>query len=168
MNKLLNQLFRDYYNDVYRYLLSLSHDAALSEELTSEVFLSVIISLGRFRGDSDVKTWLFSIARNKYFSYLRKNKTDIKTRMFTQLIENDSIFSPEDSVISKEIYEKVKYLLSLENEKTEGVVLMRSEGYSFYEIAKKYDISENSARVLFFRIKEKIKSELKKEGYTYE
>lgn len=168
MNKLLNQIFRDYYNDVYRYLYSLSHDAALSEELTSEVFLSVIVSLGRFRGESDIKTWLFSIARHKYFSYLRKHKYDMKIQVLSEIVEERDTATADDRLYVAELYDRIKYLLSLEDERTSGIVLMRTEGYSFYEISKKYGISENSARVIFFRAKEKIRSKLKEEGYTYE
>lgn len=168
MNKLLNQIFRDYYQDVYRYLLSLSHNADLSEELTSDVFLSVVISFGRFRGDSDVKTWLFAIARNKYITYLRKKKSDIRLETFSEFIEDSFSYSSEDKVLIKEVYDRIIELLAKEDEKTEDIVLMRTDGYSFYEIAKKYGISENSARVIFHRAKERIKENLKKEGYSYE
>ena len=72
MRRLLEELFRTYHNDVYRYLYSLSHDASLSEDLASEVFLKVVKSIGTFRGESDIKTWLFSIARHEWYDYLRK------------------------------------------------------------------------------------------------
>ena len=70
----LEQLYSDYSKDIYRYLFSLCRDASLSEDLTSEVFLAVVKSIGTFRKECDVKTWLFSIARNKWFEYLRRKK----------------------------------------------------------------------------------------------
>ena len=45
---------------------------------------------------------------------------------------------------------------------------MRLEGYSFYEIGLKYNISESSARVIDFRAKSKIRNILKKEGFINE
>ena len=45
---------------------------------------------------------------------------------------------------------------------------MRLAGYSFYEIGTKHGISENSARVIDFRTKTKIRQILKKEGFTCE
>lgn len=56
MRRLLEELFRTYHNDVYRYLYSLSHDTSISEDLASEVFLKVVKSIGTFRGESDIKT----------------------------------------------------------------------------------------------------------------
>lgn len=168
MNQLLNQIFRDYYKDVYRYLLSISHDADLSEELAAEVFLAVVVSFKSFRGEADVKTWLFAIARNKYFSHLRKRNTDIRTETLFEFFDGNTLQIPEEEAFINELYDKIKEFLSYEDEKTSEIVLMRSDGYSFYEIAKKYGITENSARVIFYRAKEKIKSKLKKEGYKYE
>ncbi len=165
MNRLLDQLFRDYYKDVYRYLFCLSRDADLSEELAAEVFLSVVLSFGKFRGESDVRTWLFSIARNKYFSYLRKQKLCKDFDSVSRFIEDCSFCSPEEDTDIRELYSKITVLLNSEDERTQGIVLMRSEGYSFYEIALKYGIAENSARVIFHRTKEKIKEKLKKEGF---
>ncbi len=161
MNRLLNQIFKDYYKDVYRYLLSLSHNADLSEELTSEVFLSAVISFGKFRGDSDVKTWLFSIARNKFITYVRKKKSDICYEALADFADEGKLSGIEQSVIRKETYDRIIKLLESEDEKTADIILMRADGYSFYEIAKKHGISENSARVIFYRCKERIKKQLK-------
>ncbi len=69
MKKLLAELFETYHKDIFTYLYSLSRDASLSEDLTSEVFLEVVKSIATFRGESDVKTWLFTIARRRWFAY---------------------------------------------------------------------------------------------------
>ena len=58
MEELLREVFTAHYRDVYGYLYSLSRDAALSEDLASEVFLEAVRSISGFRGESDVKTWL--------------------------------------------------------------------------------------------------------------
>ena len=84
MQTLLKELFSTYYKDVYTYLYSLSHDASLSEDLTSEVFLEVVKSIATFRGESDIKTWLFSIARHKWFAYLRQKKRQIKPELLSE------------------------------------------------------------------------------------
>ncbi len=47
-----------------------------------------------------------------------------------------------------------------------NVFRLRTEGYTYFEIAEKFGISESSARVVFFRVKEKIRKELEKEGYS--
>ena len=70
-----DELFSVYYKDIYRYLYSLCRDVSLSEDLTSEVFLEVVKSIGGFRAESDVKTWLFSIARYRWLKYLRDRKS---------------------------------------------------------------------------------------------
>ena len=59
-------------------------------------------------------------------------------------------------------------MLDREPERTRKIVLMRLEGYSFYEIGKKCGISESSARVVDFRTKAKIREILKKEGFVDE
>lgn len=101
--------------------------------------MEAVRSIRIFRGDSDIKTWLFSIARHQWFGYLRKKNREIRT-----------------------------VLMGEEPERTRNIVKMRLDGYSFYEIGVKYQISENSARVIDFRTKTKIRNILKKEGYSYD
>ena len=72
--KQIEKLYLEYKQDVYNYLLSITHDPTLSEDLLSETFLKAIYSIGNFKGISSVKTWLFSIARHLWLQSLRRNK----------------------------------------------------------------------------------------------
>lgn len=166
MKKILVELFESYYKDVYRYLYSLCRDASLSEDLTSEVFLEVVKSIASFRGDSDIKTWLFSIARHRWYAYLRSKTHQPPTESIHGLYDSNFVdIQPSDN--STDLEQLIHSLLDKEPELTKKVFKMRLEGYSYFEIGEKYQISENSARVIFFRTKTKIKKYLEKEGFYH-
>ena len=162
MRKLIEELFSKYYKDVYSYLFSLSRDASLSEDLASEVFLEVVKSIVTFRGESDIKTWLFSIARYKWYAHLRKSNI-LPTDELPDYLGTASA-APDAQYIDKVTAERICRILDDEPERTRTIVLMRTEGYSFYEIAQKVCVSENSARVIDFRAKAKIRKILTEEG----
>lgn len=165
----LERLYADHSKVVYRYLLSLCRDASLSEDLTSEVFLEVVKSLAGYRGESDVKTWLFSIARRRWFKYLKKKKRTIETEALENLIEKKppGFRSAEERYLDRELVRRVYEIIGEERETAKNVALMRIDGYSFYEIGSALGISESSARVMFFRTKEKLRAKLKEE-FDYE
>ena len=175
MQRLLEKLFHTYYKDIYRYLFSLTHDTSLSEDLASEVFLEVVKSIAAFRGESEIKTWLFSIARHKWIDNLRKKNRQVETEVLSELVGDvPETYSgteqkgPEEQYLDKEMLERVYALLEEEPERTRNIVKLRLAGYSFYEIGKKHGISESSARVIDFRAREKLREILKKEGYGHE
>ena len=165
MKQLLAELFEKYYIDVYTYLYSLCHDASLSEDLASDVFLEVVKSISTFRGESDIKTWLFSIARHRWFAYLKKKNRQVQTESIHDLYDTAEL-GTTDSV--NEVTELIQELLSGESALTRDVGRMRLDGYSYHEIALRHKISENSARVVYFRAKSKIRKRLEKEGFHYE
>lgn len=167
MQELLRELFSNYYKDVYSYLYSLSHNAPLSEDLASEVFLEVVKSIRKFRGESDIKTWLFSIARHKWFNYLRQKNQQAQTIALSEFYENNEQ-TIDETYQTKVLAERIYELLAAEPERTRNIVQMRLDGFSFYEISLKYDISESSARVIDFRAKAKIRKILKEEGFDNE
>lgn len=170
MQRLLEKLFHMYYKDIYHYLYSLSGDASLSEDLTSEVFLEVVKSIALFRGESDIRTWMFSIARHKWIDYLRKKNRQVETEALSELVGELQILrvnnekGTEEKYLEKEMLRRIYTLLEEEPERTRSIVQMRMAGYSFYEIGRVQDISESSARVIYFRAKEKIRQILEKEG----
>ena len=66
------QIYTTYFGDVYRYIRKLSHSEQIAEEITSETFFKAMSSAEHFRGDCDIRVWLCQIAKNCYYSYLKK------------------------------------------------------------------------------------------------
>ena len=64
MNKLYDEIYIKYANDIYRYLITLTNDKYLSEEITQEKFIQAFKSIHSFNGKCSVYTWLCAIAKN--------------------------------------------------------------------------------------------------------
>jgi RNA polymerase sigma-70 factor, ECF subfamily len=65
-------LFQRHNVRVYRFVLRLTGNASLAEDIVSEVFLNVWRQAGTFEGKCQVTTWLLTIARHKAVSVLRR------------------------------------------------------------------------------------------------
>lgn len=68
------KIYRTYFEDVYLYIRKLSGDENTAEEITSEAFFKAMRSINGFRGDCDVRVWLCQIAKNCYYTHLKKSK----------------------------------------------------------------------------------------------
>lgn len=151
----IDAAYRDHAKAVFRYLLSLTHDENLSEELTQETFYQAVRCSSKYDGSCKVLTWLCAIAKNQLYVYYRKHpKTE-------ELIEQFEIQSPESDVISEISHIELLKQLHLLNEPVREIIYLRIFGdASFKEIGEVFDKSENWARVTFYRGKEKLKKEL--------
>lgn len=156
----IEDLYMQYKKDLYIYLMSLTHNHTLSEDLLSETFVKAIKSLPTFEEKSTVKTWLFGIARNTWLQHIRSDKKTVEYDDLLGLYVNDSM---EDYIITKEFIERIKHLLSTKDDRTKLVLSMRVEGYPYSFIAQKLKISESTARVIEFRTRQWLKSILEKE-----
>lgn len=166
----IQKIYHEYKEVVYKYLCSLCKNQSLAEDLTSEVFLSAIKSILRFRGECSIKTWLFSIARHKWYEHIRseKKQLDLNECLIDYWLEKNHNIGIEQQLYKTELVQKIKDLVALEPERTQKIFWKRIEGYSFYEIAKELDITENSACVTSHRHTKKLKQQLEQEGFTYE
>lgn len=120
--KQIEKLYELYKQDIYFYLLSLTHNHTLSEDLLSETFVHAITSIERFEGKSSIKTWLFSISRNLWLQHLRKDKPTVEYNDLLEIYVSDSL---EKIVITKEAAQRVVELLSEKDERTRRIVNMR-------------------------------------------
>lgn len=68
------QLYREHKNRVFRICLRIVRNEPLAEDLSQEVFLQVYRKLHTFRQESAFSTWLYRVARNVVFMYLRKRR----------------------------------------------------------------------------------------------
>ena len=152
----LAEFYRIYFDDVYRYLLALSHDAQLAEELTSETFCRAMRALPGFRGACDIRVWLCQIAKNLYYSQLRREKC---------------LAPLEDCRIAEESHEeeledhseaaRIQELLHALREPYKEVFMWRVYGEkSFRDIGALFGKTENWACVTYHRAKRMIREGL--------
>lgn len=69
-----NQLFDRYFDNVYRFFRNKVTDGA--EDLVQQTFLSLVQSRDHFRGDSSFRTYLFTAARSKLYTYLERRRRE--------------------------------------------------------------------------------------------
>ena len=73
----IEELYRTYFDIVYRYIRSVSRDGALAEEVTQETFFKALKKADQFRDDCDVRVWLCQIAKNTLYDHLKKQKKQL-------------------------------------------------------------------------------------------
>lgn len=140
---------------VFKYLMALTGDASLSEELTQETFFRAVKYANRFDGKVKVTTWLCAIAKNAYFSYLKKERANSMNS--GQSIDEMEIPVQEDVLDRENCREIYKAVHRLDEPYREIVLLRIHTDMSFAEIGEIFDKSENWARVTFYRGKEKLR-----------
>ncbi len=151
----LDEIYKKYANEVYKYLISLTRNADLSEELLQETFYQATKTIEKFRGDCKIVVWLCQIAKRMWYKELKKNQHIISLEEVpeTKITSKDL----EDECLKHiDVVEIYKELHNLE-ERTREVMYMRLSGVlSFKEIGEILGESETWARVTFYRGKQRI------------
>ncbi|WP_082252845.1 sigma-70 family RNA polymerase sigma factor [Bacillus sp. FJAT-27251] len=154
----LEDIYNTYFKDVFLYVYSLSGDKHIAEDITSETFMKALTSLDSFRGDSDIRVWLCQIAKNNYYSYLRKKKRFVDLESLPESASEDNV---EQEITTSEASMKVHEIIQNLKEPYKKVFTLRVFGeLSFKQIGKMYAKSDNWACVIYHRAREKIKSRL--------
>ena len=153
------KIYQVYFQNVYFYLLKLCNNVDLAQELTSETFFKAIKGIDKFQGNSDIKTWLLTIAKNSYYSYLKRNKSVVELEQIFEL--RDDTVDIENQIIEMESSLEIVKILHLMEEPYKEVFSLRVLGeLSFKQIAEVYGKTENWACVTYHRAKNKIKSKM--------
>lgn len=155
----IEEIYRQYFKTVYKYLFCLTRNESISEELTQETFYNAIKNIGKFKGECKISVWLCQIAKHLWYKELKKKKKKreifIIEENFSEMKSDENI---EDKIIEKENKQQLYANIDKLDEKTKEVINLRIHGeLSFKEIAEILRKTENWCRVTFYRGKEKIK-----------
>lgn len=163
--------------DVYALLYRLTEDAEEARDLTQETFLRAFQSIDRFRGDADLKTWLYRIAVNQArnrWRWWRRRKRGETISLDANMGQREEPLSdslrasglnPEQETLAREREAALrKALQSLSRNFREVLVLRDVEGLSYEEIAVALDISMGTVKSRLSRgrieLRRKIESSL--------
>lgn len=160
----MDEIYKKYSKFIYNYLLGLTHNRDIAEELMQDTFYSAVKNIHKFRNECSLKVWLCEIAKNKWKNRLKKEKGKI----LYENIENIDYYiyedTLEDEIISREeiieLYRKIHNL----DELTKEVIYLRIKAeLSFKEIGSILNKSEGWARITFYRGKIKLKEMINNE-----
>lgn len=160
----MDEIYKKYSKIVYKYLLGLTNNSELAEDLMQETFYSAVKNIHKFRNECNIKVWLCEIAKNKWRNTIKRDKR----KLFNDSIEDidELIYEDEfeDKIISREeITELYKKIYNLD-EITRKVIYLRIKlELSFKEIGIILGKSEEWARVVFFRGKNKLRESMNNE-----
>ena len=156
-DKNIEEMYTEYVEIVRKYLFCLTHNDDIAEELTQETFYRAIRKIDSFKNNSKMSTWLCEIAKNLWYNELRKNK-NIKNIIEEEMFSIQSEDKIENMVILNDVrsnfYQKIQ---KLDNQMREVVYLRIIGDLSFKEIGNILGKTDNWARVVFYRAKQKLK-----------
>ena len=168
-----DKLVTRYSNDIYALLYRLTSDYEEASDLTQETFLRALRAIGGFRGDSDLKTWLYRIAINESRNRFRWWKRRRREKMVSldeslgnsestyQDVLADSSANPEEDALRREreliLQNALKELPVIYRE---PVVLFDIEGLSYDEICKALDLNPGTLKSRLARGRQELKRKL--------
>ena len=155
----IQKLYELYSVDIYKFILSLSKDTYIAEDVMQSTFLSAIKSIDTFKGNSSVKTWLIGIAKNEYYTYRRKNPLN---NSLEDIGANNFIYKQD---YNDNYYTIINEISKLDEINKQIAILRLINDLTFKEIGLIIGKSENYCRVSFFRIKKQLGEVLKYEWY---
>ena len=152
------QIYTTYFRDVYLYICKLSNNEHIAEEITSETFFKAMKSIDSFRGDCDIRVWLCQIAKNCYYSYIKKaNRTECIDNV--EIAEQGASF--EERLFRHDTAIQIQKILHDIPEPYKEVFMWRVYAeLSFKQIGQMFGKSENWACVTYHRARNKIKEKL--------
>ena len=145
-------VYREYFADVYQYVLALSRDEQTAEEVTQETFFKALTAIDSFRGDCQLRVWLCQIARNQYLSLCRERKR------FGETADEPGDSGIEEGFADREAAKKLHRLLHDLPEPYKEVFSLRTFGeLPFAQIGELFGKTESWARVTYFRARRRLK-----------
>lgn len=127
-------------------------------DIIQDIFLKVIEKATSFKKKHKFSTWIYTIARNKAYDYMRKRK---RRKNPDPPVER----TPKEKSIHREEWERVLSAVTRLPVEYREVVLLRSEGFSYREISKILFIPERVAITRMHRAVKKLKEELGNENF---
>lgn len=159
--------------EVYGLLYRLTENSEEARDLTQETFLRAFQSIGQFRGESDLRTWIYRIAINQArnrWRWWRRRRRDATVSLDSENAHNQPLIeslpserdkSPEQETLAHERERALrKALRSLSLSYRETVILRDIEGFTYEEIAETLGINVGTVKSRLARGRQELRQRL--------
>ena len=160
--------------EIYGLLYRLTENPEEARDLTQETFLRAFQSIRSFRGDSDLRTWIYRIAINQArnrWRWWRRRRRDSTVSIdstgengkpaLVATLKAENVQSPEQDTLAHERERILRNALKdLRRVYRETVILRDIEGFAYEEIAVALDISVGTVKSRLARGRQELRSKL--------
>jgi RNA polymerase sigma-70 factor (ECF subfamily) len=160
--------------EIYGLLYRLTESSEEARDLTQETFLRAFQSIAHFRGESDLRTWIYRIAINQArnrWRWWRRRRRDATVSIdapqpngqpsLAGTLKSDNGRNPEKDALAHERERALRRALgSLKGVYREAVVLRDIEGFAYEEIAVALDISVGTVKSRLARGRQELRRKL--------
>ena len=151
------------YMQVYSFLLTMSRDRNLAEELTAQTFYKAMTSKSGFRGEAGELTWLCAIAKNLYADEQRRRAR--QSELDPEEAAGAAPVPMEDDALDRDMAFRIHMILHDMPEPYKEVFQLRVFGeLSFREIGRIFAKTETWARVTYHRARLKVQERMGDDG----
>ncbi|WP_246009009.1 RNA polymerase sigma factor [Hymenobacter metallilatus] len=160
-------LVERYQGRVYRTALSLLRSREEAEDVTQEVFMAVHQSIGRFRGDAALSTWLYRLATERALKHRRQARTKKRFAFLTSLLSdtNEVLHHPPDyrhplALLEgqQQLHELLAAIARLPDAQQVAFTLRHEQELSYEEIAAVLDTSVPAVESLLYRARQTLRT----------
>jgi RNA polymerase sigma-70 factor, ECF subfamily len=162
-------------SEIYGLLYRLTENGEEARDLTQETFLRAFQSIVHFRGESDLRTWIYRIAINQArnrWRWWRRRRRDVTVSIdatdtnggrpaLVASLKSDNVRDPEQDALAHERERALRKALSgLRQVYREAVVLRDIEGFAYEEIATTLNISVGTVKSRLARGRQELRRKL--------
>jgi len=158
-----NKLIHKYYKEIFAYTYKQVFDQQLSMDLTQEIFIRTLQSIGQFDNNkASFRTWLYTIALNHCRDYFRSKA--FQTTKQTDIVEEIELNSEDEvlkQVIQKQQLNEIQNALTSFDVQEQQILLGKlMEDLTFLELAEKMDIPLSTVKTKYYKGIKNLKREL--------
>jgi len=167
--EVLDILFVRYQKRIFQFCFGLVGNRADAEDLTGDCFVTVFHHRAMFDPSQSFKNWIYTIARNRSFNWMRKRKRNILVSFLTRSHreESDSFDIPDTSqmpdllAIKQEQIRHVRQAIrQLSFEQREAILLRQYHAMTYEEISRVLNCTLAKVKILIYRAREQLKLNL--------
>lgn len=152
----IDTVYRSYIQDIYRYLLFLSHDHHTAEDLVQETFYRAFLYLEDCH-EERVKPWLFKVAYHVFIDYKRKGSRNsiVPTDFFERISDSHNT---ENVLVNQELWEEIHQAIGrLPTNQQQALLLYDFHDLSYQEAADIMEISLSHFKIVLFRARQQLR-----------
>lgn len=158
--EIFTTIYKRHFKSLLKYLLWLCGDTGAAKDITQNIFIKVYNKPHLFDVSKNFKAWLFSIAKNDWKNYIRRQSNQLKLMTEVENIKMPSI-AIDEQLFKEDKFKKVRNAIDALSESHKEVIILKySNNFTIREIAGILNCSEGTIKSRLFYALKNLKKEI--------